>query len=193
MTVFPTKSLKGQPSIWGTEQGNRGHASAFQTHGFHPVQMPKLRMGLPVSTVQPDPPLPDLCKGLGRAGWTIPGGGFHGHDGKRGGETVRPYLPFWKLNLVIEAKERTYGDLKAFCELLPQTRVSAPGNPGEPTYPVLCPCLQDSEPGGRGTICRPFDARPSQTSPNPFPPLISSPSKQRTFGFLPGRRWRWRR
>ncbi len=52
--------------------------------------------------------------------------GFTVTTGKGAVKASDPYLPFWKLNLVLEAKERTYSDLRSFYELLPQTRVQPP-------------------------------------------------------------------
>ena len=71
-----------------------------------------------------------LCRTCARA-WEERGGeyrevGFTVNSGKGEVNPSDPYLPFWKLNLVIQANGRTYGDLKAFCELLPQTRYQPP-------------------------------------------------------------------
>jgi predicted RNA-binding Zn-ribbon protein involved in translation (DUF1610 family) len=120
------KVLKGQPATLELNREIRDFPLPSRPMDFIPFKCPNCGWDFPYRPISRI----HLCRTCARA-WEERGGKYQEVDftvttGKGAVEASDPYLPFWKLNLVIEAKERTYSDLSSFYELLPQTRYQPP-------------------------------------------------------------------
>jgi ribosomal protein L37AE/L43A len=120
------KVLEAQASIPEVNRETRDFPIPSRPMGFIPFKCPNCGWDFPYRPFSRI----HLCRTCGKA-WEERGGkyqevSFTVASGKGEVRASDPYLPFWKLTLVIEAKGRTYGDLKAFFELLPQTRIQPP-------------------------------------------------------------------
>jgi ribosomal protein L37AE/L43A len=120
------KVLEGQASLQEVNRETRDFHLPSRPMDFIPFKCPNCGWDFPYRPFSRI----HLCRTCARA-WEERGGkyqevAFTVTTGKGAVKASDPYLPFWKLTLVIEASGRTYGDLKTFYELLPQTRVQAP-------------------------------------------------------------------
>jgi ribosomal protein L37AE/L43A len=120
------KVLKGKPSIQEVNKDSRDFPLASKPMDFIPFKCPNCGWDFPYRPFSRI----HLCRTCVRA-WEERGGEFQEVSftvttGKGAMSGSDPYLPFWKLSLVIEAKDRTFSDLKAFYELLPQVRYQPP-------------------------------------------------------------------